>query len=288
MRLKTAKDFMEFGDYLQNSVQEYFPKTIRKDYVEIIPGWSIFSVVTIPPRFNCYFREWAGNPFHFVVEYKRRKLCQLDLTRVIENNELYTWYLAAPTNAYTKNMYDKLFEFYKKIPSDYDKQVLLQKASLGSSTRLKNSGYLFIENGTLDELEDKFLDFIQALYESVEHRIELKPRKKEEKIFDLEDIEAEEGYKEDKTYLYTTRNKDIVNKRKLLDDYTCQICGFKFELNGKKIIECHHLNPLSEGEARITKIEDLVSVCPTCHRIIHLRKPPFSIEEVKKLLNRRR
>ena len=285
--LKSKSDFMKFGKFLQKSIQDYFPETLRKDNVQEIPGWSIFSVVTVPPRFNCYFREWAGNPFHFVVEHKRKKLCQLDLTRVIENNDRYTWYLAAPTNAYTKNMYNKLFEFYKKIPSAYDKQVVEQKAYLGSFTRFKKSGYLFIENGSLDELQDKFLDFIKALYESVEYRIELKPRQKKEIIFDLEDVEAEEGYKEDKIYLYTTRNRDIVNKRKQLDDYTCQICGFKFELNGKKIIECHHLNPLSEGEARITKIEDLVSVCPTCHRIIHLRKPPFSIEEVKQLINRR-
>lgn len=285
--LKSKSDFMKFGEFLQKSIQDYFPETLRIDNVQEIPGWSIFSVVTVPPRFNCYFREWAGNPFHFVVEHKRKKLCQLDLTRVIENNDRYTWYLAAPTNAYTKNMYNKLFEFYKKIPSAYDKQVVEQKAYLGSFTRSKKSGYLFIENGSLDELQDKFLDFIKALYESVEYRIELKPRQKKEIIFDLEDVEAEEGYKEDKIYLYTTRNRDIVNKRKQLDDYTCQICGFKFELNGKKIIECHHLNPLSEGEARITKIEDLVSVCPTCHRIIHLRKPPFSIEEVKQLINRR-
>lgn len=285
--LKSKSDFMKFGEFLQKSIQDYFPDTFRMDNVQEIPGWSIFSIVTVPPRFNCQFREWAGNPFHFVVEYKRKNLCQLDLTRVIENNELYTWYLAAPTNAYTKNMYDKLFEFYKKIPSAYDKQVVEQKAYLGSFTRFKKSGYQFVENGTLDELQDKFLNFIKALYESVGYRIELKPRQKEEKIFDLEDVEAEEGYKEDKIYLYTTRNRDIVNKRKQLDDYTCQICGFKFELNGKKIIECHHLNPLSEGEARITKIEDLISVCPTCHRIIHLRKPPFNIEEVKQLINRR-
>lgn len=285
--LKSKTDFMKFGEFLQKSIQDYFPETFRMDNVQEISGWSIFSEVTIPPRFNCQFREWAGNPFHFVVEHKRKNLCQLDLTRVIENNDRYTWYLAVPTNAYTKNMYNKLFEFYKKIPSAYDKQVVEQKAYLGSFTRFKKSGYLFIENGSLDELQDKFLDFIKALYESVEYRIELKPRQKEEKIFDLEDVEAEEGYKEDKIYLYTTRNRDIVNKRKQLDDYTCQICGFKFELNGKKIIECHHLNPLSEGEARITKIEDLVSVCPTCHRIIHLRKPPFSIEEVKQLINRR-
>ncbi|MGQ9799680.1 MAG: HNH endonuclease [Ignavibacterium sp.] len=288
MRLKTAEDFMEFGDYLQNSVQEYFPKTIREDYVQIIPGWSVFSVVTIPPKFRCYFREWGGNPFHYVIENKSRKLCQLDLTRVLEMNEHFSWYLAKPTNEFTKNIFDRIFEYHQKVPDDYRKKVKEQKKYLDSNPRMEKAGYLFAEDTNINELQEKFIQFIKTLYESVERRIELRTPERIGNIFELEDIEAVEGYREDKVYLYTTRNKDIVLKRKQLDDYTCQICGFKFELNGKKIIECHHLKPLSDGEARITKIDDLISVCPTCHRIIHLRKPPFSVEEVKQLLNRRK
>ncbi len=289
--LKTKKDFMEFGEFLQNSVQEFFPDTDREDDVQNIPGWSIFSIVTIPPKFHCHFRQWAGNPFHYVIEYgenkysqHNKKLAQLDLTRVIENESLYTWYLSKPTNIFTKNIYDKLFEYYDEIPLEYREQVKEQKALLGANSTIKKPGYLFVDNKTLVEFQDKFIDFLKTLYESVEKRIELKPKRNVQKVFDFEDLEAEEGYRQDKVYLYTTRNRDIVNKRKELDNYTCQFCGFHLEINGKHLIECHHKNPLSEGDVRITNINDLVSLCPTCHRIVHLRKPPFTIEEVKLIL----
>lgn len=286
--LKTKKDFMEFGEFLQNSVQEFFPDTVREDDVQDIPGWSIFSIVTIPPKFHCHFRQWAGNPFHYVIENGNRKLSQLDLTRVLENESLYTWYLSKPTNTFTRNIYDMLFEYFKEIPSDYRKQVIDQKVYLDSNPTIQKAGYLFVVNATLDELQEKFINFLKTLYESVEKRIELKPKRNVQKIFDLEDLEAEEGYKQDKVYLYTKRNREIVDKRKELDNYTCQVCGFHLEIKGKHLIECHHKNPLSEGDVRITSINDLVSLCPTCHRIVHLRKPHFTIEEVKLILRNKK
>ena len=286
--LKTKKDFMEFGEFLQNSVQEFFPDTVREDDVQDIPGWSIFSIVTIPPKFHCHFRQWAGNPFHYVIENGNRKLSQLDLTRVLENESLYTWYLSKPTNTFTRNIYDMLFEYFKEIPSDYRKQVIDQKVYLDSNPTIQKAGYLFVVNATLDELQEKFINFLKTLYESVEKRIELKPKRNVQKIFDFEDLEAEEGYKQDKVYLYTKRNREIVDKRKELDNYTCQVCGFHLEIKGKHLIECHHKNPLSEGDVRITSINDLVSLCPTCHRIVHLRKPPFTIEEVKLILKNKK
>ena len=286
--LKTKNDFMEFGEFLQKSVEEFFPNTVREDDVQFIPGWSVFSVVTIPPRFHCHFREWAGNPFHYVIENGNRKLAQLDLTRVVENKNLYTWYLAKPTNIFTKSIYDKLFEYYNEIPAEYREQVQDQKVYLHSNPKIQKAGYLFVVNATLDELQDKFIDLLKTLYESVEKRIELKPKRNVQKVFDFEDLEAEEGYKQDKVYLHTTRNRDIVNKRKEFDNYTCQVCGFHLEINGKHLIECHHKNPLSEGDVRITNINDLVSLCPTCHRIVHIRKPPFTIEEVKLILKNKK
>jgi len=286
--LKTKKDFMEFGEFLQNSVQEFFPDTVREDDVQDIPGWSIFSIVTIPPKFHCHFRQWAGNPFHYVIENGNRKLSQLDLTRVLENESLYTWYLSKPTNTFTRNIYDMLFEYFKEIPSDYRKQVIDQKVYLDSNPTIQKAGYLFVVNATLDELQEKFINFLKTLYESVEKRIELKPKRNVQKIFDFEDLEAEEGYKQDKVYLYTKRNREIVDKRKELDNYTCQVCGFHLEIKGKHLIECHHKNPLSEGDVRITSINDLVSLCPTCHRIVHLRKPHFTIEEVKLILRNKK
>ncbi len=103
-------------------------------------------------------------------------------------------------------------------------------------------------------------------------------------FFDISDAGAIEGYFSDQTYLYKARNRNIVNNRKAQDDFTCQACGFRLRIAGKYIIECHHIVPFSDKGERVTSLEDLVSLCPTCHRIVHTRNPPYSVQEVKVLL----
>lgn len=285
--LKTKKDYMVFGKSLIDLIHNNFPESkVFKD-VQIIPGWTIFFLVEIENNImNCQFREWGGSPFYLVVESKRRKLAQLDLTNVLEENGKYTWYLSVPTNEESDKIFSSLYDFVEEIPEDYRKKVRETKLNLNYNPRIKKSGYLLANKVTREELMDEILKLIQNLYEYSKNSSSWKSRKRIVKIFNLEDAEAEEGYKEDKVYLYTQRNRDIVLKRKEMDDYTCKICGFRFELEGRKVIECHHLNPLSDGDVRITNINDLISVCPTCHRIIHLRKPPFTPDEVKNLLNK--
>lgn len=72
---------------------------------------------------------------------------------------------------------------------------------------------------------------------------------------------------------------------------TCFVCGFDFGQTygevGRGFIHSHHLRQLSDiGEQYIIDpINDLRPVCPNCHAIIHKRKPPYSIDEVKVLLS---
>lgn len=99
------------------------------------------------------------------------------------------------------------------------------------------------------------------------------------RYYEIDDPRAIEGHKRDKVLSVAQRDRDVVNARKHLDDYTCQACGARITVNGKNVIECHHLNPVALGE-RITLIEDLVSLCPTCHRIAHMREPPYTVAEV--------
>lgn len=71
---------------------------------------------------------------------------------------------------------------------------------------------------------------------------------------------------------------------------TCSICKFNFANKygqvGEGFIHVHHLKPLAQvGEQyQVDPIRDLRPVCPNCHAIIHKRTPPYSIEEVKALL----
>ncbi|WP_075478453.1 HNH endonuclease [Moritella viscosa] len=96
---------------------------------------------------------------------------------------------------------------------------------------------------------------------------------------------AQEGYLQDRTLLSRKRDQKLVKQRKKMDNYQCQSCDFSLIIEGKSIIECHHLFPLNFGE-RDTKIEDLVCLCPTCHRIAHLRKNPLNLEEIKSYVNK--
>lgn len=70
----------------------------------------------------------------------------------------------------------------------------------------------------------------------------------------------------------------------------CVICGFDFEKVygpiGKDKIHMHHLKPLSEiqKEYIVNPERDLRPVCPNCHLIIHSKREPFTIEEVRKMI----
>lgn len=71
---------------------------------------------------------------------------------------------------------------------------------------------------------------------------------------------------------------------------SCCICGFDFAVHygvsTANYIHVHHLRPLSEiaEQYEIDPIRDLRPVCPNCHAVIHLRVPPYTIEEVKDML----
>ncbi len=73
---------------------------------------------------------------------------------------------------------------------------------------------------------------------------------------------------------------------------TCICCGFNFfEIYGKigqNFIHVHHLTSFSEikKEYHVNPITDLRPVCPNCHSMIHRRNPPFTIEEIKKMIEK--
>ena len=52
----------------------------------------------------------------------------------------------------------------------------------------------------------------------------------------------------------------------------CEACGFDFQVKygslGKDFIEAHHVTPLTEGP-RTTRPDDLLMLCPNCHRMVH-------------------
>jgi 5-methylcytosine-specific restriction protein A len=52
----------------------------------------------------------------------------------------------------------------------------------------------------------------------------------------------------------------------------------------------HHIIPMSKIREQylVDPISDLRPVCPNCHFIIHSKKEPFTIEEVRTLIERQK
>ncbi|MBV0889998.1 HNH endonuclease [Komagataeibacter oboediens] len=96
-----------------------------------------------------------------------------------------------------------------------------------------------------------------------------------------------EGIFEEKTYWRRSRDPRLVQARKKKDNFTCQTCSYRKRGEGNKyIIDVHHVMPLGNlTRETVTTLDDLVCLCPNCHRIAHSRKDrPLSVEEIKNLL----
>lgn len=96
-----------------------------------------------------------------------------------------------------------------------------------------------------------------------------------------------EGIVKEATYLRRLRDQKLVQSRKVIDDFSCQTCGYRKEVsNGQFIIDVHHLNPIgNSNNFRITSLEELVCLCPNCHRIAHSKREfPIGLEEIRRII----
>lgn len=77
-------------------------------------------------------------------------------------------------------------------------------------------------------------------------------------------------------HLVRERSPELAKACKRRDGYRCRVCEMTFaEVYGEKLgaefAEAHHLRPLSRKRAKEkTRLEDLVTVCANCHRMLHL------------------
>lgn len=90
-----------------------------------------------------------------------------------------------------------------------------------------------------------------------------------------------------KRYERSRVNREICLAHK---GYSCYACGFNFLERygqlGKDYIEVHHTTPVSEmGDNYEIDIDrDLVPVCSNCHSMLHRKKPPYTIDELKEVI----
>lgn len=108
------------------------------------------------------------------------------------------------------------------------------------------------------------------------------------------DFEASEGRIMTRVHLFRERNSTLVKIKKNAalrkrGCLVCEVCGFDFFQTfgerGREFIECHHTLPVSVlGEHGKTSLSELALVCANCHRMIHARRPWWSLDEARSAL----
>lgn len=141
-----------------------------------------------------------------------------------------------------------------------------------------------IDNQAGDEeiwrsLNNLILPLILALAELVGHKDDLT----------FEDVGEEEGLEYLRSSVARERSPRNRAMCLMLQGSNCKVCGFDASLvygPNCDLVEVHHLEPLScfQGSRVFNPMEDLVPLCPNCHRAIHKRSPPHSLSELKSLM----
>jgi hypothetical protein len=142
-----------------------------------------------------------------------------------------------------------------------------------------------------EKIKDDFF-FIDSNFEKLDAKTNISDRNLEinelaiklqdENLSEEERKEIIERYKEnnlsldtDDEIMYSSQNMKELSKR--LSEYMCEFSQnhktFTAKSNNKQFIEAHHLIPFSERkkfDVSIDVIENIVCLCPNCHRKVHL------------------
>jgi 5-methylcytosine-specific restriction protein A len=101
---------------------------------------------------------------------------------------------------------------------------------------------------------------------------------------------AKEGEKRLRLHLYNERKpQNVKAKKQSASSLDCEICGFSFLRSygqeAGNFCEVHHLITLKSLKgATAISLNDLAILCSNCHRVVHLRYPPYELKEVRDML----
>lgn len=90
--------------------------------------------------------------------------------------------------------------------------------------------------------------------------------------------------------------RDRTARTKCIAHYgcVCHACGIKladvYGAAAEGFIHVHHVTPIASIKSKyeLDPIRDLRPLCPNCHAVAHLRREPYSIEELQTMLNKER
>lgn len=95
-----------------------------------------------------------------------------------------------------------------------------------------------------------------------------------------------------RTVVVNSYERNPSARQKCVDHYgyKCRVCDFDFEKTygdiGKSFIHVHHIIDLATigEEYSVDPLNDLIPVCPNCHSMLHKKKPAYTINELRSLM----
>ncbi|MGG7195612.1 HNH endonuclease [Clostridium butyricum] len=121
-------------------------------------------------------------------------------------------------------------------------------------------------------------------------------RKNEENFINIDETTTGEEYYEGAvtTIKVNKYERNSKARQECINEYgyTCYVCGTNLQdiygKLGERKIHVHHIKEIHTigKEYKLNPKEDLRPVCPNCHSIIHSKRPPYTIEEVKKSIKK--
>lgn len=155
----------------------------------------------------------------------------------------------------------------KKLPKTEFGSPILEKHGSGQTYLGK---YEFTSPSS-PSIETRFVFSAVAFFESVAKALQKNDDSKDD---DWQVYPKIENRKQIISHLQRERSSYLATECKIRDNYTCKVCGLIFEEYygklGKGFAEAHHLIPLHQLRGKVkTGLDDLITVCANCHRMLH-------------------
>ena len=122
-----------------------------------------------------------------------------------------------------------------------------------------------LQKNVFNRLVERSVDFFQTITEAVANHTTKQ---------DYETYKSVENRQAVSRHIRRERKSHAATLCKQRDNFICRVCSFDFSkvygLLGNDFAEAHHIVPLgSNKKLRSTTIDDLITVCPNCHRMLH-------------------
>lgn len=142
-----------------------------------------------------------------------------------------------------------------------------------------------LQRNELKRLTDRAVGFFQTISDlASEHALQI----------ECDTYRAAENRQSVARHLRRERRSHAATLRKQFDNYRCQVCRFDFSQAygklGDDFAEAHHIVPLeSNSTLRSTTIDDLITVCSNCHRMLHrMTGTPDDVPRLRQIVRRHR